>query len=155
MKSKRGSFFSFLFFILMSLLSVSSRAQSNHDSNHCVAAKSPFRIAMDSGKVVYIKRCLDCHQADGSGILNVNPPLTRKEVIGDKKKLIEMVIKGLDTHQEINGITYLNVMPPNPNMTDEEIAGLLTYIRNSFGNKASAVKIQEVKSMRSKLNSSE
>ena len=42
-------------------------------------------------------------------------------------------------------------MPPNPEMSDQEIADVLTYIRNSFGNKASAVKVSEVKSARSKL----
>jgi mono/diheme cytochrome c family protein len=154
MKSKTGSFFPFLFFILIFLPGL-AMAQANHDGNHCVAAKSPFRLAMDSGKVIYIQRCLSCHQEDGSGIVSVNPPLTRKEVMGDKNKLIKMVIEGLDTHEGINGISYSNVMPPNPNMTDQEIADLLTYIRNSFGNNASAVKSKEVKSLRSKLKSSE
>ena len=37
-------------------------------------------------------------------------------------------------------------MPPNPGLSDQEIADVLTYIRNSFGNKASAVKVSEVKS---------
>lgn len=154
MKSKNNCFFSFLFLALISLPFVSI-AQANHEGNHCVAVKSSFRLAMDSGKTIYIQRCLSCHQTDGSGILNVNPPLTRKEVIDDKKKLVDMVIGGLDTHEEINGISYSNVMPPNPKMTDQEIADLLTYVRNSFGNRASAIKSREVKSLRNKLNPSE
>ena len=46
------------------------------------------------------------------------------------------MIKGLDTHEEIDGVKYQNVMPPHPEMKDQEIADVLTYIRNSFGNKA-------------------
>jgi mono/diheme cytochrome c family protein len=154
MKPKYPSFFSFLFFIPL-LLPAFSIAQAKHDGNHCVAAKSPYRLAMDSGKVIYTRQCLTCHQADGLGILNINPPLNRKDVMGDKKKLIEIVIKGVATHQEIDGVTYQNVMTPNPGMKDQEIADVLTYIRNSFGNKGSAVKTSEVKAVRNKLNSVE
>jgi mono/diheme cytochrome c family protein len=121
-------------------------------SNHCAVKKSPFRISMDSGKVVYAGLCQVCHQMDGLGISSLNPPLTGKQVIGEKTKLITIVIRGLATHQEIEGQSYPNVMPGNPDMNDAEIADVLTYIRNSFGNKASSVKVSEVKSARSRLN---
>jgi len=123
----------------------------NAQDNHCVVKKSPFRISMDSGKKVYTLQCLACHQADGLGAPPMNPPLTGKQILGDKKKLIEIVIKGLDTHEEIDGVKYQNVMPPHPEMKDQEIADVLTYIRNSFGNKAVSVKASEVKSVRGKL----
>jgi mono/diheme cytochrome c family protein len=146
MKIFSTAFFFFLFFCLLSS-PVFLKAQSNH----CAVRKSPFRISMDSGKVIYARLCLACHQADGLGASNMNPPLNGKDVSGDKNKLIEIVIKGLATHQEIDGNKYQNVMPPHPEMKDREIADVLTYIRNSFGNKASAVKVSEVKSIRSKL----
>jgi mono/diheme cytochrome c family protein len=120
--------------------------------NHCVVKKSPYRLSMDSGKKVYTLQCLACHQADGLGAAPMNPPLTGKQVLGDKKKLITIIIKGLNTHEEIDGVKYQNVMPPRPEMKDQEIADVLTYIRNSFGNKAPSVKASEVKSTRSKLN---
>jgi mono/diheme cytochrome c family protein len=120
-------------------------------SNHCAVKKSPFRISMDSGKVVYAGQCMICHQADGMGVSNMNPPLTGKQVSGEKTKLITIVISGLATHQEIEGQSFQNAMPANPDMKDVEISNVLTYIRNSFGNKASSVKVSEVKSVRSSL----
>jgi mono/diheme cytochrome c family protein len=139
----------FFYFVLFSSSSFPAFAKAQ--TNHCAVRKSPFRVSMDSGKVIYTRQCLACHQADGLGAPGMNPPLDGKDVSGDKGKLIEIVIKGLATHQEIDGNKYQNVMPPHPEMTDTDIADVLTYIRNSFGNKASSVKAPEVKSVRNKL----
>ncbi len=139
----------FIFFICSFLmLPVLIKAQ---EGNHCAAKKSPFRLSMDSGKKVYMLHCTSCHQPDGVGIPNVNPSLNSQQVTGDKNKLIGIIIKGSSAHQEINGIVYNNAMPPNSGLNDQEIADVLTYIRNSFGNKTSVVKIWEVKSASSNL----
>jgi mono/diheme cytochrome c family protein len=145
LNAKNSLLLIFVFFLLPSFLIA-------QDNNHCAVKKSPFHISMDSGKKVYVQLCLACHQPDGLGATPMNPPLTGKQIAGDKKKLIEIVIKGLATHQEIDGVKYQNVMPAHPEMKDDEVADVLTYIRNSFGNKASSVKSSEVKSTRSKLN---
>ena len=60
-----------------------------------------------------------------------------------------MVLKGL-TGVEINGNKYHNVMAPHDFLTDQEIADVLTYVRNSCGNKAKAVTVPEVKAVRAK-----
>lgn len=124
------------------------KAQSGRVGNHCAVQKSPFRLSMDSGKVVYMAQCSSCHQADGMGDSTLNPPLNGKSIVGDKKNLINIVIRG-QNHAEINGKIYQNTMPPNTEIKDQEVADVLTYIRNSFGNKASTVKVSEVKSTRS------
>ena len=138
------SLLTFFFFTVSGLVSAQT-------ANHCAVKQSPFRMAMDSGKRVYALQCLACHQVDGLGVSNMNPPLTGKRVLGDKNVLISIVIKGLATHEEIDGNKYQNVMPAHPDMKDVEIAYVLTYIRNSFGNKAALVKVSDVKSARSKL----
>jgi mono/diheme cytochrome c family protein len=143
-KLRKVSFFIF-FLLLFGIIRVSAQ------ENHCVVKKSPYRLSMDSGKKIYNLQCLTCHQTDGQGAEPLNPPLTGKQVSGDKKKLIEIVIRGLNTHEEIDGVKYQNVMPPNPEMKDQQIADVLTYIRNSFGNKAASVKASDVKAVRSKL----
>jgi mono/diheme cytochrome c family protein len=143
-KYQKVSFFIF-FLLLLGMVRVSAQ------ENHCVVKKSPYRLSMDSGKKIYTLQCLTCHQADGLGAEPINPPLTGKQVSGDKKKMIEIVIRGLNTHEEIDGVKYQNVMPPNPEMKDQQIADVLTYIRNSFGNKAASVKASDVKAVRSKL----
>lgn len=77
------------------------------------------------------------------------PPLSKTTyVLGDKTRLIKIVLGGLSDQLEINGETYTNAMPSFGIFTDKEVADVLTYIRNSFGNKASAVSAAEVKKVR-------
>ncbi|MEP7257047.1 MAG: cytochrome c [Flavitalea sp.] len=110
-----------------------------------------IKASMDRGKTTFDTYCLPCHQADGKGVPGMNPPLVKtKWVLGDKKTLISILLKGLDQEIEIRGETYNNVMPALPSLTDQEIADVLTFVRNSFGNKASAVTVAEVKKQRPK-----
>jgi|SRR5579863_4851491 len=132
-----------------------STAQADRTGNHCAVQKSPFRISMDSGKVIYSNQCLSCHQPNGMGIPGIYPPLNVKGVTGDKTKLIGILINGQKTGEEVNGKIYRHSMPVNSMTNGQEIADVLTYIRNSFGNKASSVKLTDVKSARKKLDSFE
>jgi len=101
------------------------------------------------GKLVYDTYCLPCHQADGGGVPRMNPPLVKTSyVLGDKKRLIGIVLNGMDEPLEIDGETFTNIMAPHDFLKDQEIADVLTFVRNSFGNKASAVLPGEVKTAR-------
>jgi mono/diheme cytochrome c family protein len=104
----------------------------------------------DSGKFIYENYCLACHQEDGSGVPSMNPPLIKTDwVLGDSTRLINVILKGLkDT--EINGDSYSNEMPSHDFLTDNQIAEVLTYVRKSFGNKASAISSEDVKKQRAK-----
>jgi mono/diheme cytochrome c family protein len=109
------------------------------------------KAAIERGKVVYEQTCLACHQADGSGVQNLNPPLIKtKWVLGEKSVLINVVLKGMDEEIEVDGETYHNVMPPLDYLSDQEIADVLTYVRNNFSNKAAAITEAEVKQQRGK-----
>jgi len=130
-------------------------AQENRAGNHCGVSKSPYRLSMDSGKAVYIANCQSCHQPDGMGILNRYPPLNGKAIAGEKGKLIEILIAAHASPGEQEGKVSSYVMPANPSMNNQDIADVLTYIRNSFGNKASAVKPGEVKEERNKPKKTE
>jgi len=97
------------------------------------------------GKIVYTNICLACHMADGGGVPNMNPPLINTTyVLGNKAALIKIVLHGFNEDVEINGKTYSNTMSAHDDLTDRQIADVLTYVRRSFGNKASAVKTAEV-----------
>jgi mono/diheme cytochrome c family protein len=110
-----------------------------------------LKASVERGKKVYENTCLACHQANGSGVPGMNPPLKKtKWVLGDKKTLINIVLKGLDQEIEVNDETYSNTMPPFAMLSDQEIADVLTYIRNNFGNKASQVMEGDVKKLRDK-----
>jgi mono/diheme cytochrome c family protein len=120
------------------------------------AAKAPAKKAgtailaplLAQGKSVYAQYCLTCHMADGLGVDGMNPPLAKTDyVLGDKTRLTKVLLNGLQG-VEINGEQYHGVMPAQESLTDAQIAAVLTYVRNSFGNKASAVTAAEVKAVR-------
>jgi mono/diheme cytochrome c family protein len=104
---------------------------------------------MEAGKAVYARSCVTCHIADGLGVPNMNPPIVKTPyILGPKPKLLSIVLGGFNEKVEINGDTYTNVMPAQDYLKDDEIAAVLTYVRNSFGNKATAVTVAEVKKAR-------
>lgn len=110
-----------------------------------------LQAAMIHGKALYLQYCVTCHQADGGGVPNLNPPLIKTPyVLGDKKRLVKIILQGLNEDIEIDGEIYANAMPAF-SMKDQEIANVLTYVRNSFGNKGSAVTAAEVKRVRAAL----
>lgn len=113
-----------------------------------VPVQGGIQASITRGKQVYLEQCLACHQADGSGVPNMNPPLIKtKYVLGDKAALIKIVLNGMHGEQ-INGDDFTGVMAPHPDLTDLQIADALTFVRNSFGNKASAVTTAQVKTVR-------
>ncbi len=128
-----------LFFIAIGMITVAGLS----------AQKTTGKKAAPKGKEIYTQFCLSCHQPDGDGVPNLNPPLINTSyVIGDKKKLITWVLKGTTDKVEIDGQTYSNNMPPQNFLSDEQLASVLTYIRSSFGNKASAITSADVKDVR-------
>lgn len=82
---------------------------------------------------------------------NMNPPLIKsKWVAGDKKALINIVLNGFSEKVAIDGDYYSNSMPSQSQLTDLQIADVLTFVRNNFDNKASAILPQNVKMCRKK-----
>ncbi|AIM37262.1 dehydrogenase [Sphingobacterium sp. ML3W] len=107
------------------------------------------------GKVIFAKEgyCVTCHQTDGKGLpLAGFPPLNgTKWVTGSQERLINVVLKGLHGPMEVKGEKFPGQVPMTPfegMLNDEEVAAVLTYVRNSFGNKASAVTPEKVKTVR-------
>ncbi len=111
--------------------------------------QTSLAASIANGKKVYQKNCLTCHQANGGGVPKMNPPLIHASfVMGNKKKLIQWVLLGSTEKVPIDGKYYSNNMPAQATLKDKEIADVLTYIRNNFKNKASAITPEEVKSTR-------
>ena len=117
--------------------------------------KGAERELFIKGKAIYAREgfCVTCHQPDGTGLSASNfPPLVNTEwVLGDQDRLIKVVLKGLLGPMKVIDKEYPGQVPMTPfegMLNDEEIAGVLTYVRNSFGNRASAVLPNRVKSVR-------
>ncbi len=103
--------------------------------------------------------CATCHQEDGEGLpAAMFPPLTRtKWVLEDQERLIKLVIHGLHGPITIKGKQYPGLVPMSAfkALTDQEIADVLTFVRNSFGNKASSVSPALVKKVRADTSDQE
>ncbi|MEY4459523.1 MAG: hypothetical protein RIT38_728, partial [Bacteroidota bacterium] len=98
---------------------------------------------MQKGKKIYETRCLACHQADGGGVPNMNAPLDgASNVVGkDIARLVRIIKYGYNERVALDGFYYSNAMTASPDLKDNELADLLTYIRNSWSNKASAITV--------------
>jgi mono/diheme cytochrome c family protein len=96
--------------------------------------------AVDGGQI-YATRCVACHQANGAGLPGVFPPLAGSEwVNGDPKILARIPLLGVNGSITVVGKGYNGQMPPfGAVLSDAEIAAVLSHIRSSFGNHASAV----------------
>ena len=109
-------------------------------------------IQITEGKTVYMQTCFVCHQVNGEGIPNQIPPLAQADyLMEDKERSIRIVLQGLTGEIVVNNKKYNGVMLPLNNLSDEEIANVLTYVRNSFGNEGEAITSSEVRRVRSEL----
>lgn len=90
-------------------------------------------------------------QIDGTGVVNMNPPLVKTTyVLGNKAALIKIVLDGMKTPITIDGYEYRGIMPAQTTMTDQEVADVLTFVRRNFGNRATPVTAADVKAVRAK-----
>lgn len=106
-------------------------------------------ISNHPGKTVYNQHCLPCHQAEANGVPGMFPPLTDTRMVqGDKEELIGVVLFGLEGEIEVKGEIYNTIMAPLPYLSDREVADVLTYVRQSFGNDASEITPDEVARVR-------
>ncbi len=139
----------YVYFLLLIL--VVSSAFINISGENLI--QPPIKASIERGKTIYLQRCMACHQVDGSGVPRLNPPLDGASTVkgNDKLKLVRIIIKGMTDRVEIDGEYYDNNMSANPDLTDTQIADVLTYIRNNWSNKASVVTAAEVKAARAKI----
>jgi nitrite reductase (NO-forming) len=88
-----------------------------------------------AGRQLFAGTCSVCHQANGEGLPNVFPPLAKSDLLAaDPKRAMTIVTHGLTGKVTVNGHEYDSVMPPMSQLTDDEVANILTYVLNSWGN---------------------
>ena len=104
---------------------------------------------LTEGERIYYTYCSACHQNDGDGAGGrFRSLIGTKWVLGDKTRLINIVLNGLEGTIEVKGELYSGLMPQHSFLSDQEIAEVLTYIRSNFGNDASSIDQAEVESIR-------
>jgi putative membrane-bound dehydrogenase-like protein len=120
---------------------VQRRAAATSDSASCPAPVAPTRAQLQDGRKVYSTTCAACHQASAQGLPEKYPPLAGSEwVTGDERRLLRIVLQGLTGDIDVGGETYNGAMPGwGAILKDADVAAVATYLRNSFGNRASAI----------------
>ncbi|HEY8511951.1 MAG TPA: c-type cytochrome [Cyclobacteriaceae bacterium] len=100
--------------------------------------------SMARGKVIYEEKCITCHMENGQGIPSVFPPLAGSDYLLQKREAAIHAVKfGQEGEIVVNGTTYNNFMTP-PGLTDAEVADVMNYILNSWGNSGPIVTVDEV-----------
>ncbi|MEN9652597.1 MAG: hypothetical protein RL303_317, partial [Verrucomicrobiota bacterium] len=104
---------------------------------------------MKRGAAVYARTCIACHQPTGLGLPPVFPPLANAPiVVGNPELPVKFILQGLMGPITVNGMAYNSMMPPVAGVSDADIADVLTYVRQSFGNQGNPVTAEQVKAIR-------
>lgn len=96
------------------------------------------------GSKIYATYCANCHQQDGKGLASLYPPLDGSDYLMEDMARAACIIKnGQSKEIVVNGVTYNQMMPGNP-ITNLEVAEVLTYISNAWGNEGGLVGVKDV-----------
>lgn len=124
---------------VFSLLSCKNETQKTEtslipESEKTFSQESPLEQSIKRGEAVYIDFCKRCHMPNGKGVGTTYPPLAGSNWLEEKRKeSIHSVKFGLNGEIQVNGKTYNNVMTPL-GLSDDEVADVMNYVMNSWGN---------------------
>ena len=109
--------------------------------------RDPLEESMKRGKLIYEDFCVVCHMSAGEGVPGAFPPLAGSDYLLQKREASIHAIKyGQQGELVVNGVTYNNIMTPLY-LSDEEVADVMNYVSNSWGNTAEFVSIEEVQAV--------
>lgn len=113
------------------------------------SGKLTLQDQIGAGQQLFAGTCSVCHQANGAGLPGVFPPLAKSDWLSqDAKRAIDVVLHGLSGKVKVNGKDYDSVMPPMNQLNDDEVANILTYVLNSWGNPGGSISADDVKKRR-------
>jgi mono/diheme cytochrome c family protein len=138
-----------ILFTLATLISCGNNSSQSSGSSVADTEKSTLQSMQDHpGKRVYDQYCKACHMADGTGIKGLHPPLKDNKTVNDTDKLIEVTLKGMTGKIVVDGVEYNGIMPPHTHLTNQQIADVLSYVRQNFSGNAAPVTAAEVAKFR-------
>lgn len=138
--------------IVLSVLWVMSSCgsqQGNYTENDNLASDSRDEIKLKQylvkGAEIYASICANCHQKDGTGLASLYPPLAGSDfLLADLERAACIIKKGAFDPITVNGITYNQMMPANEQLSPLEVAEVLTFISNSWGNEKGLSGVKDV-----------
>ncbi len=128
-------------------------ADTKDDAVHAAEVASANAATLDerisNGEKLFVANCAACHQADGKGLSGAFPPVAESDYIAeDPMKAVHAVINGLSGPITVNGTQYNAVMPNLSYLSDSDVADVVTFVVNSFGNKGGEVNAAQVAAAR-------
>ena len=96
------------------------------------------------GILVYKTNCANCHQNKGQGLAALYPPIAGSDYLADKKSVICLIRYGQQGPIRVNGKPYNRPMPAQPQLSDLEVAELVTYIYNEWGGESKLTGVKAV-----------
>jgi len=113
------------------------------------AGNDDLSDSIQRGQDVYMTNCMSCHMINGQGVAGVYPPLAGEDsLMADVNLNIDIILKGQKGEVMVNGQQYNTDMPSQEYLSDEQIADVLNYVRNTWGNKAEMITSEQVKAQR-------
>lgn len=124
---------------LLSMLSLSA-----------VACMFSAQAAVDitAGQSSYLRHCQACHQADGSGMPRVFPPLAGNSHVSDAEHVAKTIIHGMSGPLTVNGVDYNGAMPPMAYISDEEVSNIVAYVMLQWSEEESSLMPEDVAALR-------
>ena len=116
-----------------------------------VFGQANLRKSKQSGRLIYSLECAECHEFNGKGMMGSIPPLANSDyLMKNTDKGILAVLKGVSGRLKVNGVYYNGSMVGVAKLSNKQIADVMNYIRNSWGNKGKIVKPEDVAKLRKK-----
>jgi len=138
--------------LMINALSCSPKADSStsdkSDSINSVNKNltvSLSRVDSIEGAKVFESKCMICHQPDGNGISALFPPLAGSDyLLVDKQRALRNIRHGFNDSLTVNGIIYKKYKMPVPEITDQQLAYVMNYILNSWGNRGGLITLADI-----------
>lgn len=129
---------------------VASLASVQTAATSAAAGTLSLEEQVNAGKALYTGTCSVCHQDSGAGMPGVFPPLAKSDYLAghSNEEIIKVVLSGLNGPLKVNGQDYNSVMPPMSQLTDDEVANILTYVKNSWDNAGGRISKDDVTKVR-------
>ena len=134
----------------MLLAGCNAGPSSNNPAYEKLDNKDKLRFNQDfiQGQNLYTKHCSNCHQLNGEGLGRLIPPLAEADFLIEQQEAAICGIKhGMQGEIIVNGVAYNQPMPANKALTDLEIAQIMTYVGNSWGNELGLFRAEEIRAV--------
>lgn len=120
--------------VMLSIVALASCKSNTNNTSALPQNNNELKASIERGEMVYADMCITCHLADGKGVAKVFPPLADSDYLRENQiESIKAVKYGMSGEIVVNGITYNSAMAPL-GLSNEEVADVMNYINNSWGN---------------------